>query len=93
MVKIGDAVIFVDPFGKPRPALVTAVWGQYATPTSSAPGVNLVIVSEDAARDDTYGRQIERSTSVVHQSNQPAHGNYWRAMDDISPLTPVQQPQ
>ena len=93
MVKIGDAVIFVDPVGQPRPALVTAVWGQYATPMSPAPGVNLVIVSEDPFRDDTYGRQIERSTSVVHQSNQPAHGNYWREVGDTSPLTPAQRPQ
>jgi hypothetical protein len=43
------------------------------------------------ATTNSYGRQIERQTSIVHQSNQPAHGNYWRAVDDPTPLT--QRPQ
>ena len=54
------------------------------------PSVNLVFVSGDEAKDDQYGRQIERDTfigcladaierdtSVVHRMNQSAHGNYW----------------
>jgi|ERR671914_57236 hypothetical protein len=92
MVKIGDAVIFVDRYGRRRSALVTAVWGQYATPQSPAPGVNVVLVSDDPAKDDSYGRQIERETSVVHQSNQVAHGNYWRTVSDDTPLTPYKEP-
>lgn len=84
MVTIGDAILFVDEFARPRPALVTAVWREnpHYSPTTPAPGVNLVIVSEDPAREDTYGRQITRETSVVHATNQPAHGCYWRRLDE-----------
>lgn len=76
-VEVGQHVLFVDPLSRPRPAVVTAVWGQYKTPQSPIPGVNVVIVSNDPSREDTYGRQIERETSVVHVSNQPAPGAYW----------------
>lgn len=72
-MKEGDAVIYVDPLGNDRPAVLTAVWGSGPTPA-----VNLVFVSDDQAKKDTYGRQIERATSVVHQSGQAAPGNYWR---------------
>lgn len=76
-VRVGDAITYVDPLGVDRPALVTAVWaGEYGQ--SNPPGVNLVFVSDDVARLDGYGRQMERATSVVHQSVQPAHGNYWK---------------
>lgn len=76
-VKIGDAVVYVDPLGKDRPALVTAVWaGEYGS--TNPPGVNLVFIADDPARDDGYGRQLERATSVIHKSVQPAHGNFWR---------------
>lgn len=75
-VEIGDAVTFVDPTGKERPAIVTAIWRGMG---GHAPhGVNVVYVSDDPARTDSYGRQVERSTSVCHQSVQPAHGNYWK---------------
>lgn len=86
MVTIGDAVIFVDPLARRRPALVTAVWGNnpHYSPTTPAPGVNLVLVSDDEAREDSYGRQILRETSVVHRSNQPAPGNYWMTLAEAA---------
>lgn len=59
-VKVGDTVTFINALRKEMPALVTAVWG----PTC----INIVIVSEDADKTDTYGRQIERHTSVGHKS-------------------------
>ena len=116
MVEIGEAVVFVDQRGQPRPALVTAVWrrqkpnpdvfpdGQWDNAKAEAasgkpltvvdqsflPGVNVVLVSQDAKKDDPYGRQIERETSIPHQMNQVAHGFYWRRADDTSPLTPYQ---
>lgn len=76
MVKIGDAVWFVDGRRQERPALVTAVWG----PTSDGrpPSINVVVVSLDEDRRDQYGRQVERETSLVHEANQPAHGMFWR---------------
>jgi hypothetical protein len=46
------------------------------------PSLNLTYVSDDESKVDQYGRQIERgSTSVVHQSNQAAHGRYWQFLD------------
>jgi hypothetical protein len=77
MVKIGDAVIFVDAYGIERPALVTQLWPGMNL-AAAEPGVNVVIVSNDESKFDQYGRQLERATSVVHQSAQPAHGYYWK---------------
>ncbi|MHB8603880.1 MAG: hypothetical protein ACYDCK_01390 [Thermoplasmatota archaeon] len=66
----------------------TQPWGANAKPGTpsdspsaygSAPGLNVVYVEPDAARSDSYGRQINRSaTSIVHQSQNMAHGNKWR---------------
>jgi hypothetical protein len=85
----GTHVIYVDPFGLPRDALVTTWWGS-GTPAKAdgkaehEPGCNLAWVSGDPARDDGYGRQIERQTSLVHKGNQPAHGNFWCWEDELS---------
>lgn len=43
----------------------------------SEPGCNLVFVSSDVQRNDNCGRQTEIQTSVVHKSQQVAHGMYW----------------
>ena len=72
-MKIGDKVIFTDAVGNFHYALVTAVWGQGETPS-----LNVVYVSDDESQTDQYGRQITRATSVVHESNQHAHGMKWR---------------
>lgn len=73
---VGDHVIYVDSVRVKRDAIITAVWvGEYGV---KAPvGVNLVVVSSDENRQDQYGRQTERFTSVCHKSSQPAPGNYW----------------
>lgn len=78
-LEIGSAIIFVDGHGVRHNALVTIVWGQveaYRSPTGE-PGCNLLFVSGDPTREDSCGRQMERQTSVVHKSNQVAHGMYW----------------
>lgn len=72
-VLVGQCVDFVDPHGKAHEALVTSVFHG-----PSWPSVNVVLVSDDETKTDQYGRQVERFTSVVHQSNQSAHGMYWR---------------
>ena len=72
--KIGDVVVYHEPDGAARNSLVTAVW--------SPPLVNLVHISGDDARTDSYGRQIERPTSVSHASQMPVHGRYWRWPDE-----------
>jgi hypothetical protein len=72
---IGQSVVFVDAHGQGHPALVTAVHGSAHVDWPS--GVNLVFVTGDASKTDPYGRQIERSTSVVHRLAQGAHGMFW----------------
>ena len=78
-LKAGDHIIYVDPKGVRRDALCNIVWGAVEAYKSDAgePGCNLVFITNDETRTDTYGAQIERATSVVHKSKQPAHGNYW----------------
>ena len=81
---IGDSIIYVDPYGQRCPALVTVVWGaEYHEQHGTQPGCNLVYVSRDGTKEDPYGRQIERNTSVVHLSVQPAHGCYWCWPDEV----------
>jgi hypothetical protein len=78
-LKKGGHVIFVDTLGKDRQALVTAIHG----PADANPSINIVIVNDDDAQSDSYGNKIERFSSVVHQSAQYAHGNYWRFADEV----------
>lgn len=66
---IGEACIWVDPVGKQKPALITAVWGPQC--------INLVTVVDESNQTDSYGRKLERFTSVMHGSVQQAHGFYW----------------
>jgi hypothetical protein len=59
-------------------------WWETGYPTGNPNrGCNLIFVSGDPAKDDTYGRQIERETSVIHRSGQPAPGNYWCWPDEL----------
>lgn len=73
-VHVGDVVVYHDPSGKSSNALVTAVWG----PTC----INVIIVSSDETKQDNYGRQIERQTSMSHASVNMVHGFYWRFPDE-----------
>lgn len=79
MVQIGDAVVFVDPYGKEHQALVTTVFTSgHPGDDGPKPSVNVVYVSGDETKYDQYGRQVERSTSVVNEVNQAAHGMFWK---------------
>ena len=69
MVKVGQAVKYIDESGQERDALVTAVWSETC--------VNLVLVNNDLAQRDDYGQKIQRETSQVHCSVQTAPGRYW----------------
>lgn len=50
----------------------------YGEPGENWPCINLVIVSPNTDCQDPYGRQLERHTSIVHQSNSSAVGNCFR---------------
>ena len=71
--------------------------GKFATEASTVlvpvagwiPCVNLLWVSSDPKRQDSYGRQTERESSVVHATSSGVHGAYWR-FDDEEPNPVVQ---
>lgn len=71
---VGEAVVFHDEHAVPHDALITVVHG--------ASCVNLLYVSQDVAKQDQYGRQIERRSSCSRGSVVQAHGNYWRYQAD-----------
>lgn len=84
-VQKGDPVIFVDDRRRAHHALVTAVHGENAwgedERAQRAPSINLAFVSGDEERTDSYGRQIERQSSIVHRAEQEADGLYWYLPD------------
>ena len=51
-------------------------------PGEAWPCINLLIVSPNEECQDQYGRQIERFTSVVHQSHSSALGYCYRFVDE-----------
>lgn len=75
--KVGQHVVYHDPKGIAHDALVTAVWSQLPIGC-----VNLVIVNDNEAQTDQYGRQIMRTTSQTHRDYIKVHGNYWRFTDE-----------
>lgn len=91
MLKVGDAVTYVDPKGRPQAAVLTAIWGK-TDDEANMPCVNLAFVSHDESRTDSYGRQIERETSVIHRTRATVHGRYWKRLDDqeVIPVAPAQ---
>lgn len=74
-VKIGDAITYVDEHRNPHNAIVITVHGD----PNDNPTINLVFVSNDPDARDSYGRQIERKTSIVHESRTTATGMFWRS--------------
>ena len=56
MVNQGDVVMFKDTMGIVKPALVQHVHGPKY--------INIIVISSDANKEDSYGRQIEHETSV-----------------------------
>ncbi len=70
-VKVGDTVTFINEYRLEQPALVTAVWSDTC--------INVLFISRDENKTDSYGRQIERNTSVMHKSCQGEviFGNCW----------------
>lgn len=73
--KYGERVIYIDEFRKQHNALVTEPHGGTCC--------NLVYVSSDEKKHDTYGRQIERDCSCVHISCNEAKANCWAYPDEV----------
>jgi len=83
---VGDVVVYTDEHYRDHNALVTIVWDNGHPGTGSMPACNLVHVSSDGTKEDPYGRQIERPTSISHVSMQAAPGVCWRFPDEEKPV-------
>lgn len=81
-IAVGSHVKFVDPYAVEHDAIVTTLFDNNDPEKYPNPSVNVVYASSDDSKTDQYGRQIERNTSVVHKSNQFAHGMYWRRLSE-----------
>lgn len=78
---VGQNVVFVDEVRKTHAALITAIHG-IAT-ESYQPYVNLVYVTDDASKQDPYGNQLERSSSVGHKLLGNPPGRFWYYVEEI----------
>jgi len=85
--EVGAHVKFIDEHRKAHDALILIWWHPYRDPAhpseSGEPGCNLVLVDPDPQKEDSYGRQIDRKTSLVHLSNNPGKGYCWCWPDEI----------
>lgn len=88
IVKVGDVVKAVTSKYEEVKALVTAVHGVgYNDGTRfHQPCINVVYVSPDASKSDSFGRQIERDlTSLQHfeegPNNMPKPGRYYELIE------------
>lgn len=81
-VAVGDVVRVVDETYGEHNALVTCVHGSGpAAWTTFTPCINVLFLSNDENKGDSYGRQTERLSSLQHKSqvNMPGRtpGRYW----------------
>lgn len=82
--EVGDHVIWVDSRGGNHNALIQTVWSDTC--------INVVFISGDENRKDSFGRQIEHATSCTHVSRMSVHGFYWRWPEEPdNPYVPPQQ--
>lgn len=72
VLQVGDVVTYRDEYGVDHNALVQIVHGNTAQSC-----INVVYLSSDETKRDSYGRQIEHATSVQKQSEFTAHGRYF----------------
>lgn len=75
-------MIWLDPYKREHPALLTAVFDAGDEATYPNPAVNLVWVSGDESKEDSYGRQIERMSSCAHVSSNSAGANCWKRVGE-----------
>jgi hypothetical protein len=90
--KVREHVIYFDSFGMEHDALCTANFGCYEKTNEDGtkelvytdnPSINVLLVSPDKRREDSYGRQVERHTSVCPWVYASAWGNFYCHPDDL----------
>lgn len=72
ILEVGDVVTYRDENGVDHHALVTIVHGNTAQSC-----INVVYTGKDESKRDSYGRQVERASSVQRKSDVTAHGRYF----------------
>lgn len=72
VLKVGDVVTYRDEHGVDHNALVTVVHGNTAQSC-----INVTYLSDDESKHDSWGRQLERASSVQRKSDVTAHGRYF----------------
>lgn len=89
-VAVGDVVTYTTSLRQEVPALVTALhprkqahqaWPEgtpYEAIPDDAPLVNLVFVSLDESRRDSWGRQTEKDSSVHPDTEAQGYGKSWK---------------
>jgi hypothetical protein len=70
----GTVVTYVDEKHESHTALINRVWKEDEEGPSY---VNLVYVTNDGDKNDQYGRQIERATSVPRKDDNNAAGRHF----------------
>lgn len=71
--KKGQHVKVVDEFGNLHDGLVTNCWNMTT---------NVVYVTDNDAKTDQYGNQVEHQTSCMHKRDTSAPGRYWYFPDE-----------
>jgi hypothetical protein len=87
-MKIGDPVIWIDAVRQEHAAILTNIFGEVRVVQQMQEGelvdvtiypvVNVVFVSSDESKQDSYGRQLERATSAGHISANSAKAYCWK---------------
>lgn len=72
ILEVGDVVTYRDENGVDHNAIVTVVHGNTAQSC-----INVMYASSDETKRDSWGRQVERASSVQRQSEFTAHGRYF----------------
>lgn len=75
-IQSGDTVRYITEDYSEVDALVTQVWGSFDDKIV-VPCINLVYVTPADDRRDSYGKQIERASSVQHVSQSSVRGRVW----------------
>jgi hypothetical protein len=96
--RVGDAVIFFDSLRNELSAILTAVHGEvsssqvsYGDPTQkwNTPCVNLVYVTPDEGKTDSWGRQTDHASSCTYVEHQyPKVGMYWCWPEEVDACRP-----
>jgi hypothetical protein len=71
-LKEGDKVIYIDDLKKEHNSLVTSIHSGEKNPS-----INIVYVGTNESKQDMYGQELERDTSVVHIDDQSAYARCW----------------